>query len=175
MIGAGMYMMRAQVDNSNLGSGDTPNPRKEIAGASGTLVDLGRLDHETADVEALRAEGVTFVEHILPMIEEKCYRCHSYRVDKPKGKLRLDSPANFMAGADDGVLVPGKPDSSILFELCTLDPEDEDVMPPEGKGDVMTARQLAYLRICAPTACTYRTDHLRSQNTPRLQAAQSGI
>ncbi|MFT5525035.1 MAG: hypothetical protein ACI9HK_003001 [Pirellulaceae bacterium] len=53
-----------------------------------------------------------------------------------------------MAGADGStVIVPGKPDRSILYEVRTLDPEDDSVMPPEGKGDVMTARQLAYLRI----------------------------
>ncbi|MGY8793520.1 MAG: hypothetical protein ACKVJN_00075 [Woeseiales bacterium] len=44
-------------------------------------LNLGRLDHDSADVEALRAEGVTFMKNILPMIEEKCYRCHSYRAD----------------------------------------------------------------------------------------------
>jgi hypothetical protein len=111
-------------------------------------LNLGSPDHDRADVGALRAEGVTFLRHILPMIEEKCFRCHSYRVEKPKGKLRLDSPEHIMAGAGDRVvLVPGKPDSSALYELCSLDSEDEDVMPPAGKGAVMTARQLARLRI----------------------------
>jgi formylglycine-generating enzyme required for sulfatase activity len=84
---------------------------------------------------------IAFEEHVQPIIEINCVSCH--RKDKAKGKLRLDTFEH--AFAKDDVLVPGKPLDSSFWVLCTLPPDDEDVMPPEDN-DPLSSADLYMLR-----------------------------
>jgi formylglycine-generating enzyme required for sulfatase activity len=70
---------------------------------------------------------VDFVEHIQPILEFNCVRCH--REENAKGKLRLDTAAE--AFAFEECITPGKPLESTLYSLCILPPDDEDIMPPD--------------------------------------------
>ena len=84
---------------------------------------------------------ITFEEDVQSIIEINCVSCH--RKDKAKGKLRLDTFEH--AFAKDDVLVPGKPLESSFWVLCTLPPDDEDVMPPEDS-DPLSPADLYMLR-----------------------------
>jgi formylglycine-generating enzyme required for sulfatase activity len=84
---------------------------------------------------------VDFAEHVQPILELNCVACHYEK--KVKGKLRLDSFEH--AFASETVIVPGEPLDSDLWVLCTLPPDDEMFMPPEGN-DPLSATDLFMLR-----------------------------
>src|SRR3954463_12860708 len=76
--------------------------------------------------------GVQFFEaSIRPLLIENCYSCHGEK--KQKGELRLDSRASAMRGGELGVvLIPGKPDDSLLIKAVRY--ADADLqMPPKKK------------------------------------------
>jgi len=79
-------------------------------------------------------EMLVFEDVVLPILQDKCVKCHGEK--KVKGGLRLDSYGLILAGGDDegpGVIRGGElEDSSIIYRI-TLDEDDDDVMPPEGK------------------------------------------
>ena len=74
--------------------------------------------------------GVEFFEsRIRPLLTDVCQECHGTR--KQKGDLRLDSRAGWMKGGASGaVIVPGKPDDSLLISAVRY--WDKDLqMPPK--------------------------------------------
>jgi hypothetical protein len=76
--------------------------------------------------------GLDFFEtSIRPLLIENCYSCHGEK--KQKGELRLDSRASAMRGGELGVvLIPGKPDDSLLIKAVRY--ADADLqMPPKKK------------------------------------------
>ena len=92
-------------------------------------------------------EPVDFDRHILPILVERCQSCHNAPYDKngrtihPKAGLRLDSYEWVMKGNLDGTVVEaGNPDESYLYEVLTLDEEDDMFMPP--KGGPLTTEQI---------------------------------
>lgn len=73
------------------------------------------------------AEKVTFQDHILPLVESHCGKCHN--PDKKKGDLDLSSYSGAMKGGGSGqVVVSGNPDSSKLWRSITH--AEEPTMPP---------------------------------------------
>lgn len=87
---------------------------------------------------------VDFVEHIQPILELNCVKCHWS--EKKKGGLRLDSLANIEASdMDNPVITAGDPhDSSIWWTTCL--PTDDDLfMPPEGN-EPLAAKEVAMIR-----------------------------
>ncbi|MCB1226743.1 MAG: hypothetical protein KDK99_13090 [Verrucomicrobiales bacterium] len=79
------------------------------------------------------AEGpLVFQAVILPLLEEKCTKCHN--ADKDKGDLRLDNYEVVMKGGEtEGNIVPGDPDKSLSMIRLLLPEDDDEHMPPEGK------------------------------------------
>ncbi len=82
-------------------------------------------------------EGVAFFEQkIRPVLVSTCYECHSAGAKangKLKGGLFLDTRAALLTGGDEGpVLVPGKPDDSLLIKAVRWSREDLH-MPPKKK------------------------------------------
>ena len=73
-----------------------------------------------------------YAQHIHPIWDANCLSCHGE--SKVKGGLRLDAYNLLMEGGRDGpVIVPGKPEKSLLFTRITLPPSDKKFMPAEGK------------------------------------------
>ena len=70
---------------------------------------------------------VSFSDHIQPILEYNCVRCH--REGRAKGKLRLDNALD--AFKADEVIIKGNAEDSSLYYLTTLPPDDEEIMPPE--------------------------------------------
>lgn len=77
-------------------------------------------------------QAILFEDVIVPVLEAKCFSCHSSR--KQKGELRLDGRLFVEKGGKNGeVIVTGIPDSSELYKRLILPLEDEHHMPPEEK------------------------------------------
>lgn len=101
------------------------------------------------------AGKVDFEKQILPILKESCFKCHEKeheengKVKKPKGKLRLDSAVTIMKGGSeypDENVVAGKPDASWLVKTMLLPDSDELAMPPEGKGDRVSAANIDLIK-----------------------------
>jgi len=90
--------------------------------------------------------AVDYKEEIRPILNEKCFKCHSG--PRAKGKLRMDQESMFSdrIGGDDPVIEPGNPNSSLLAIKAGLPPSDGDAMPPppaRSRGaEPMTAAEL---------------------------------
>ena len=78
--------------------------------------------------------GIDFYERrVRPMLVKHCYECHSADAKSIKAGLRLDSTSAMRAGGDSGpVIVPGRPDQSLLVDAVSYS-GDVTEMPPSGK------------------------------------------
>ncbi len=66
------------------------------------------------------------------MLAAKCYKCHSERARKIKGKLKLDSREAVLKGGSEGPsVILGKPDESLM--IIAMRHQDGWDMPPEEK------------------------------------------
>lgn len=78
-------------------------------------------------------EKIEFFEsRIRPILAQECYECHSEET-KDKGGLYLDTRAGWEVGGDSGepVIVPGKPEESLLLKSIAHDIDDLQ-MPKAG-------------------------------------------
>src|SRR5436309_9744338 len=74
------------------------------------------------------APRLTYDEHVLPILRDKCLACHSQ--DKKSGGLRLHTYTNILAGGSSGVVVkPGDPEGSSLYLVTSH--RQEPHMPPK--------------------------------------------
>jgi hypothetical protein len=77
-------------------------------------------------------------------LDAKCVVCHGEQ--KVKGGLRVDSYDLLMRGGTSGaVIIPGKPERSILLERITLPPDHKKFMPGEGKPP-LKPEEIAWIR-----------------------------
>ncbi|MBS0210212.1 MAG: DUF1553 domain-containing protein [Planctomycetes bacterium] len=90
-----------------------------------------KIEAALASNAAASSDSGAFQKDILPILQEKCFRCHG---EKNQGGLKLNSRAAALRGGDSEIpaIVPGKPDASeMIVRLCTAD--DSIVMPPSGE------------------------------------------
>ena len=74
-------------------------------------------------------DAILYRDIIEPILNSKCYSCHSSK--KKKGDLRLDGIEFISQGGKHGAIIEGTiPDSSSLYHRLMLPMEDEDHMPP---------------------------------------------
>jgi hypothetical protein len=100
------------------------------------------------------AAPVDFRREILPIIGKSCAECHkapakdsSGKMVNPKGSLRMDAPSHILKGGTGGAAVePGDPDKSPFYQRVLLPQNDEDVMPPKGKGTPLTFTQTELIK-----------------------------
>jgi Planctomycete cytochrome C/WD domain, G-beta repeat len=70
---------------------------------------------------------VTYDEHVLPVLRDKCIGCHNQ--DKKRGGLILNNYTALMQGGSSGAAVkPGDPENSRLYQLAAH--KQEPFMPP---------------------------------------------
>ena len=88
---------------------------------------------------------IDFDQHIRPILDSSCIRCHS--PERPKGRFRLDNRAAALRGGEHGVdIVPGESARSPLIYYVARLVEDME-MPPAGKGNKpLTEEQISLLR-----------------------------
>src|SRR5262245_27305422 len=79
-------------------------------------------------VVALSSQAkTTYVDHVLPLVEQHCAKCHN--PDKKKGDLDLTSHAGALKGSGTGpIAISGNPEASKLIKALTH--AEEPFMPP---------------------------------------------
>lgn len=83
------------------------------------------------------ADKVTYEQHVLPLLKEKCVACHD--PDKVRGGLDVSSYAKLMEGGASGAVVkPGDADGSRLFQVVSH--KVQPFMPP--KSDMIPTKYL---------------------------------
>jgi hypothetical protein len=87
---------------------------------------------------------ISFTSDIKPILEGRCIRCHG--TEKPKNKFSLASRETALRGGENGVdIIPGdSAKSPLIHYVARLVPDLE--MPPPGKGDPLSASEIALLR-----------------------------
>ena len=105
----------------------------------------------TADDE--KAGIALFEQKIRPVLVERCYGCHSAAAEDLEGNLFLDSKAGWEKGGDGGkaVIVPGRPEESLLVTLIRHAEEGRE-MPPDGDklSDSVIADFVTWIKMGAP-------------------------
>src|SRR4051794_1743854 len=87
--------------------------------------------------------AVDFGREVLPILSDRCFRCHGPDARARKAGLRLDVKDGALR-AKDPVIVPGRAGESELMLRITSDDPDE-VMPPPGLGRALTPGQIELL------------------------------
>ena len=100
---------------------------------------------QPVSADPISSEDLQFFENkIRPLLADHCYKCHAATAKKLKGGLLLDRKAGWVKGGDSGeVLVPGKPEESLLIRMVERDP-DYEAMPPKtalSKGQIEDLRE----------------------------------
>ena len=78
-------------------------------------------------MSAFADDKITYQDHVLPLIENNCAKCHN--PDKKKGDLDLTTYSGVLKGGGSGqIVMSGNPDSSKLMKAITH--AEEPNMPP---------------------------------------------
>ena len=113
--------------------------------AVGVLGLLGFVSAQAADPTPsfTKTQLDFFEQKVRPVLETKCYKCHSHGAEKIKGGLVLDSREGTLQGGNTApAVVPGNVAESLLIKAVSYtDPDLE--MPP--KGEKLSAQQIADL------------------------------
>ncbi|MEO5683230.1 MAG: c-type cytochrome domain-containing protein [Chitinophagaceae bacterium] len=77
-------------------------------------------------------EAVVYTDLVQPVLDEKCYSCHSSK--KIKGALRMDATDLLFKGGKHGVVIkPGNAAESEIMIRVLLPKDDDKRMPPKDK------------------------------------------
>ncbi len=101
------------------------------------------LPMETPDVSA----KIDFEHQVLPILERSCFECHSGKLKKPKGGIRLDDlEAIREKSQTDNLILPHKASKSALVKSISHKPGNDDLMPPPNDGKPLSAEEIALIR-----------------------------
>src|SRR6476646_10127610 len=92
-----------------------------------------------ADFAAAEDAKLGYRHDVLPILSDRCFKCHGPDSASRKAGLRLDRPDAATAILDSGVkaIVPSKPDESELVKrIMSKDPDEQ--MPPPDSGKVLS-------------------------------------
>lgn len=90
-------------------------------------------------------EKIDFNRDVRPILSGKCFACHGPDEAERGADVRLDTQAG--SRADMGgysAVTPGDPEASEMIYRVTTD-DDSDIMPPDDKGDPLSAKEVAIL------------------------------
>jgi hypothetical protein len=88
------------------------------------------------EAPAAGAAGVSFEKDVAPILASRCLGCHGD--ENARGDLRLDTFGGIIAGSGGALVVPGKPQESVLVERITATGDER--MPK--KGNPLTADEI---------------------------------
>ncbi len=95
-------------------------------------------------------KGLTFEKDIKPIFEKSCFKCHGPDVEKPKGKLRLDTVANAMKGGENGpnIIAGSSAKSTLVHSIAGIGEEDTEMPPKNNKAKIppLTKEQIGLIR-----------------------------
>ena len=95
----------------------------------------------------LADDPVQFHSEVLPLLTDRCFRCHGPDAETREAGLRLDDPQSAFAELDSGAtaLVRGDLENSELVQR--IESDDEDLrMPPPNSGVALTPSQRQLLK-----------------------------
>lgn len=111
--------------------------------------------------------AVVYSDLIEPILESRCYSCHSAK--KQKGDLRLDGIEFISRGGENGpVIEAGIPDSSSLFARLMLPLEHDDHMPPNEKPQPSSA-EIALIQSWIKSGADFEIKVSASQEHKRIR------
>ncbi len=112
--------------------------------------------------------GIAFFEQkIRPVLAEHCYECHSTKAKKLKSGLYLDSKIGWQNGGDAGkaVIIPGKPEDSLLLRTVLHIEADMEMPPKKPKLSAAVLADLtAWIKMGAPDPRTESTGEAKRAN-----------
>lgn len=115
-------------------------------------------DTKTGNPPTAAPARVTFATDVRPILHAKCVRCHGDKTRK--ADLDLRTAAGLLKGGESGaVVVPGKPDTSLLYEKVR-----DGAMPPDRKdrlnvADIDTIRRWIQSGVAGEAATVTVTQH----------------
>ncbi|MDE0819516.1 MAG: hypothetical protein OSA95_00235 [Opitutales bacterium] len=125
----------------------------------------------TAYGQAIRiSDGTVFNKVILPVLQEKCMKCHG--PTKAKGKLRLHTQEHIKAA--DGFVVAGNLEESELVYRITLplnDPDDEK-MPPSDESNQLSPDEVWLIKWWIVNGASY---DLKLSQVPNTDIARQPL
>lgn len=115
-----------------------------IPSVSGTFQLLAAENIDLSKLPPAATNRIDFNHDIKPILENSCLRCHG--PERHKDGLRLDNREAALKGGDDGVdiVVGDSSKSRLIHYVAYLVPDKE--MPPVGKGDELSPKQVGLLR-----------------------------
>jgi hypothetical protein len=97
-----------------------------------------------------------FRDAVLPILEKKCFSCHS--ATKKKGGLRLDTEEFILLGGKNGaILTAGNPENSSIYLSMLLPEDDDNHMPPKGKPQ-LTLQEIAVFHQWIKEGASFREE-----------------
>src|SRR5690606_37707638 len=110
-------------------------------------------------------EAVLYEDMIRPVLEHKCYACHSSK--RQKGDLRLDSEEFIRRGGESGSILDGR--SGELCRRILLPLEDEDHMPPNER-DQLSSAETELIAAWVESGAGFQTRVASLENADRIKA-----
>lgn len=115
-----------------------------VAALSGIWLQAADVDVSKLPPPATKT-GLKFESDIRPIFEKSCFKCHG--AEKQKGKLRLDSLEAALKGGENGPnIIPKDSAKSTLVHSIARIGDEDDHMPPKGKGDPLTKEDVGLVR-----------------------------
>ena len=123
-----------------------------------------------ADASITPEQERFFEAKIRPVLATQCGKCHASTAEKLRGGLKLDSRDALRLGGDSGpVVVPGKPEESLLIRAIRYR-DDELRMPPKARlPDTVIADFENWITMGAPDP---RTGPSRNTAIPSIDLAK---
>lgn len=90
---------------------------------------------------------IDFEKQILPIWERSCFECHSSKMKKPKGGIRLDDlEAIREKSQTDNLVLPHKASKSTLLKSISRKAGDDELMPPPNDGKPLSAQEISLIK-----------------------------
>jgi mono/diheme cytochrome c family protein len=163
------------------------NPQRMPLFSASLLAAVLFIGPAVAADSAPTPQDIKFFEtRIRPLLADKCFKCHGPA--KQRNELRLDSADGVKEGGSSGkaLIVPGKPDDSLLLK-AVRHAEGVEKMPPDGKlSDSQIADLAAWVKRGAPFPASQKTENadpakhwafqpVRRPTVPEIRNAKSDI
>lgn len=75
-----------------------------------------------------------FRDEVLPLLQSRCYSCHSHEAGKSKGGLVVDSQTGLTTGGQSGpAIAKGDAEASLIIRAVRGNDDEVGAMPPEEK------------------------------------------
>ncbi|QDT29709.1 Planctomycete cytochrome C [Gimesia panareensis] len=99
-----------------------------------------------AGTDAATATELDFASDIRPLLSDACFACHGPDDEHREAELRLDLKEGlFGKSSEQALIVPGKPEQSLIYQRLTTD--DESLrMPPVDSGKKLSKADIEKIR-----------------------------